>query len=352
MQLLEFLDNHLHAFLEIIDHSLTLSGFVISMMLLIEYFHSNSRDLFLKTLRAEGIRAYLVSATLAALPGCFGCFMVVTCYIHGVISFGALITASVVTMGDLAFIVIARDPQLYFKLLLLLVVIGVVGGVLLDRSGLLKREVVGCDQLIYHEKEDGTSASVNIKHNLMNPSATRLLLIVCYTVFCLGMIGGKIGHLPSLPWINLFLSVVAISVFYVLSVASDHFIESHFMSHVFKKHFPRLFLWAALAFTLVAFLNHNPSFETFIQQKEWVIILFAILLGFVPDSGPHILFFTLYWNGQVSLAVLVASSVVQDGHGLVPLLASSGADFFKVKIVNSILAAILAVVIYKLGVQF
>ena len=82
-----------------------------------------------------------------------------------------------------------------------------------------------------------------------------------------------------------------------------------------------------------------------------VIVIFAILLGFVPDSGPHLLFFTLYWNGQVSLAVIVASSIVQDGHGLVPLLASSGTDFFKVKIVNSVLAVIAAIVIYELGVK-
>lgn len=351
MPLLEFVDSHLQTFLEVIDHSLTLSGFVISMMLLIEYFHSNSRDLFLNILRADGLKSYFISASLAALPGCFGCFMVVTCYIHGIISFGALITVSIVTMGDLAFLLIARDTQLYFKLLLLLVVIGVFWGVLLDRTGLLKRGAVGCDQLIYHEKEDGDSISISTKRNLTNPSASRLLLIVCYSVFCLGLIGGKIGHLSNLPWINLFLFVIAMSVFRVLVVASDHFIESHFMSHIFKKHFPRLFLWAVLAFTLVAVLNQNPSFEIFIEQKEWVIVIFAILLGFVPDSGPHLLFFTLYWNGQVSLAVIVASSIVQDGHGLVPLLASSGTDFFKVKIVNSVLAVIAAIVIYELGVK-
>ena len=58
-----------------------------------------------------------------------------------------------------------------------------------------------------------------------------------------------------------------------------------------------------------------------------LFLFLAILLGFIPDSGPHLLFFTLYWNGQIEFTALLVSSIVQDGHGLVPLLASSRRDF-------------------------
>lgn len=352
MQLIQFITNHAQTMIEIIDHSLTLSGFVISMMLLVEYCHSTSQDIFLKILRTEGLRSYFIAACLAALPGCFGCFMVVTCYIHGVISLGALVTASVVTMGDVAFVVLARDPQLYLKLLSILTLIGVLGGFALDRSRIFARQSAGCDQLVYHEKLDGQATKNLLKYNLTNPSATRLLLIVCYLVFCLGLISGKIGHLPSMPWVVAFLALIAAGVFFVLLKASDHFIESHFMGHVFKKHFPRLFTWAVAAFTLVALINHNPAFEHFVQEKEWVLIVLAIILGFVPDSGPHLLFFTLYWNGQISFAVLLTSCIVQDGHGLVPLLASSGRDFLYIKISNACLALAAALLLINLGAYF
>ena len=110
--------------LNIFDHALSLSGFVICMMLLVEYFHSSSRVTFMRIIKMGGISSYLIAASLAAIPGCFGCFLIVTCYIHGLISVGVLIVASVVTIGDVAFVLIARDINLYLKLLFLTLSVG------------------------------------------------------------------------------------------------------------------------------------------------------------------------------------------------------------------------------------
>ena len=110
---------------------------------------------------------------------------------------------------------------------------------------------------------------------------------------------GKIGHLPLIPVVIFFLILVGVGVFYVLISASDHFIEEHFIGHVFKKHFPRLFAWSVLAFTVVTLSQQNTSFESFIQIKHWVILLLTILLGFIPDSGPHLLFYSvLEWTDR------------------------------------------------------
>jgi hypothetical protein len=56
----------------------------------------------------------------------------------------------------------------------------------------------------------------------------------------------------------------------------------------------------------------------------------------------------LYAAGDIPAAVLVTSSIVQDGHGMLPLLAESRGDFVKVKAINLALglaagAAILAI---------
>ena len=74
----------MHIVLSIFDHALSLSGFVLCMMLLVEYFHSSSRTTFMKILKVGGLGSYLLAASLGAIPGCFGCFLVVTCYIHGI----------------------------------------------------------------------------------------------------------------------------------------------------------------------------------------------------------------------------------------------------------------------------
>ena len=60
----------------------------------------------------------------------------------------------------------------------------------------------------------------------------------------------------------------------------------------------------------------------------------AARLGIPPESGPHFVFVTLYAEGWPPFSVLVTSSIVQDGHGMLPLLAVSRMEFFKVKAVN------------------
>ncbi len=335
----------MYIFLSIFDHALSLSGFVLCMMLLVEYFHSRSRTKFIKFLSIDGIGSYFIAAALAAIPGCFGCFLVVTCYVHGLVSIGVLVTTSIVTIGDVAFVLIARDTDLYFKLLLMTTSIGLLSGFVIDRLGNFSQFQAGCDRLVYHQNEDGEKLISNLIDNIKKPSKTRILLLLSYVLFCVALVTGKIGHLSLIPIVVFFLTLIGLSVFYVLVSASDHFIEEHFITHICKSHFPRLFLWSVLAFSVVALSQEKASFDLLIQSKQWVILLLAILLGFVPDSGPHLLFFTLFWNGQIEFTVLLVSSIVQDGHGLVPLLANSRREFFRVKMINIVIALLVTVVL-------
>ena len=51
----------------------------------------------------------------------------------------------------------------------------------------------------------------------------------------------------------------------------------------------------------------------------WVLLTGA-LVGIIPESGPHLIFVMLYAQGLVPFSVLLTSSFVHDGHGM--LLAS------------------------------
>ncbi|MBW2683365.1 MAG: hypothetical protein JRC69_07380, partial [Deltaproteobacteria bacterium] len=57
-------------------------------------------------------------------------------------------------------------------------------------------------------------------------------------------------------------------------------------------------------------------------------------VGLIPESGPHLIFLTLYVEGTIPLSIFLASSVVQDGHGMLPMLAESRKEFFRVKAIN------------------
>jgi hypothetical protein len=52
------------------------------------------------------------------------------------------------------------------------------------------------------------------------------------------------------------------------------------------------------------------------------------------------IFVTLYAGGIVSLPVLLASCISQDGHASIPLLAESKISFVKAKAVNALVALV------------
>ena len=70
------------------------------------------------------------------------------------------------------------------------------------------------------------------------------------------------------------------------------------------------------------------------NDLEEAILLVACLIGLIPESGPHLLFLTLFVENIIPFSTFLASSIVQDGHGMLPLLAKSRRDFLKVKAIN------------------
>jgi hypothetical protein len=73
------------------------------------------------------------------------------------------------------------------------------------------------------------------------------------------------------------------------------------------------------------------------------------MVGVIPESGPHLVFVTLFAQGILPFSVLVASSVVQDGHGMLPLLAESPWEFVTIKTVNVLAGFVLGGVLMLSG---
>jgi hypothetical protein len=81
-------------------------------------------------------------------------------------------------------------------------------------------------------------------------------------------------------------------------------------------------------------LTDHLQLEGLIRENPWSVLLIAGLVGLVPESGPHLVFLTLYTEGAVPLSILLTSSIVQDGHGMLPMLAHSRRVFVQVKLIN------------------
>jgi hypothetical protein len=94
---------------------------------------------------------------------------------------------------------------------------------------------------------------------------------------------------------------------------------------------------------------HYLDMESWINSNILWMILLAVLVGIIPESGPHMLFVTLFATGMVPFSVLLASSISQDGHASLPLLAESKRSFVKAKIINVIVATIIGYTCYFIG---
>jgi hypothetical protein len=90
--------------------------------------------------------------------------------------------------------------------------------------------------------------------------------------------------------------------------------------------------------------------EEYVNVSQWIeanyysVLIIAVLVGIIPESGPHLIFVTLFAQGSIPFSILLASSIVQDGHGMLPLLAVSKKAFIWVKLINLIAGLIVGLI--------
>ena len=70
------------------------------------------------------------------------------------------------------------------------------------------------------------------------------------------------------------------------------------------------------------------------QENRLIVLLVACVVGLIPESGPHLIFLTLFVENAIPFSIFLASSIVQDGHGMLPMLAESPWDFVEIKTIN------------------
>lgn len=81
---------------------------------------------------------------------------------------------------------------------------------------------------------------------------------------------------------------------------------------------------------------------------KWIWLI-AVFMGIIPEFEPHMIFVMLYTRGMIPFSILLASSVVQDGHGMLPLLSYSVKDSILIKLFNIVFGIIIGLTFYLLG---
>jgi hypothetical protein len=327
-----------------------ITGFVAAMMILVEYLNVLSAGMWQRKLCGSRWSQYLVAALLGAMPGCLGAFVVVALFIHRAVSLGALVACMIATSGDEAFVMLTMFPGAAVKLTTLLVVVGVIAGLATD---LVLRPSIAegrCSRLALHDDEETCRCfdAAALPGQLRRPTPARGLLAAGTGLLIVALAEGVVGP-TDWSWVRITMVAVASVTFLVVVTVPDHFLEEHLWRHVVLDHVPRLFVWTFGAMAVILLLDRHVEVEAFIRTSRWFVLAVAGAVGVVPESGPHLVFVTLFDHGSVPFGVLAASSIVQDGHGMLPLLAHSWRDVLKVKAINLVVGLTVGALLLVLG---
>ena len=336
---------------KILKQSLMISFFVFVMMLILDYFNVFTKGNINNIIKGRKERQYLISSFLGSTPGCLGAFLNVSFYVHGLISFGALVGGMIATSGDEAFVMLALFPKQALLLFALLFIFGIILGWFSDRiATALKFKT--CEECklykVHFIKECKCFDKQTIIQNYLKLSPTRIFLLVGAIVVLVAVITGLFG--PSFwEWKRITFVILIVISLGIIATVPEHFLREHIWEHIIKKHLLSIFLWSFSAMMIIEIGFKYWNIESFAQEHmEWIGLL-AVLMAIIPESGPHMIFVMLYAKGMIPFSILLASSIVQHGHGMLPLLSYTIKDSLFIKLFNLSFGIIIGLIFYILG---
>ena len=371
--------------IEIIRNSILITGLVVIMMMMIESLNIESKGLFFKGLRKTKIGQVVIASLLGSIPGCMGGFATVSLYTHRMFSFGALVAMMIASSGDEAFVMLAMIPEqaliIFAVLFVLAIAVGIITDKIYDRVHAKKCGLHDHEECGVHADCDGFEVHEHVEpehgHAKRHFGWKRISMLVGLALFIAALGTGRLGHdhsaheghehdghvhtevcdhhdhahvhahdhghghtinLLSEDWMNVLFAGLSVIMLVVLIFASDHFVEEHLWNHIVKKHLPAIFAWTFGVLLVLGVVLHFVDIDNWISDNTALMILLATLIGIIPESGPHMIFVTLFAAGIVPFPVLLASSISQDGHAGIPLLAESKKSFAWAKLINCFIA--------------
>ena len=266
-----------------------------------------------KVMEKGGVWQVPTASCLGALPGCGGAVVVITAFARGNITLGAMVAALIGTMGDAAFLLLAKEPTTYFKIIIISMFAAIICGWLVDRfhrGELYSTEVKFLGHTIIGRLRNRDKSYMILALPGLVLGSMQLMQINIYDlgnfVFALGLGGAALS-----------VGVWSISPVNAVTVHNDH----PFTRATEETSF-------VTAWVIAAYLAYEYAYAFFgldlagLAEAAWIFIpLLAILVGFVPGCGPQILVTTLYLNGIIPFAALIGNAISNDGDALFPAIA-------------------------------
>ena len=286
-----------------------------------------------------------IATILGALPGCGGAIIVVTQFIQGRISFGALVAVLTATMGDAAFLLLSKEPSTGILVFFITCATGIVTGYFVDFFHNHKFQELKENFKIEFEQIGNTFVS---RFNIF-------WIIIFVPGFCVGLLTAFRVNLDSYFLISNFNLVESIgsigaiiSIFmWTLNPLSDFQCSTektrNFLSRVIDTtNF--VTTWVVCGFLFFELLIYFSDIDLMAFFNVWIafVPLIAILFGFIPGCGPQIIVTTFYLNGYIPLSAELGNAISNDGDALFPAIALAPKSAILATLYSGIPAVIVA----------
>ena len=323
-------------FAAIADAYLQVSTFVAGTLLLF-FLAERAFKFDLTTALAESGKWQVpLAAALGALPGCGGAIIVVTKYVSGRLSFGSVLATLTATMGDAAFLLLAKEPLTGFFIIGLGFAVGIVTGYIVDaihgRDFMRPKntDIVRHPDLSDPEHEDFSNQMLDRIWMIIFLPGLVLGLMLAFQIdvdamfgtenisapaSLLGFIGGMLCFgmwalprlIPALRRSPATAEAAEGDSIIRRTIADTNFVTS----------------WVIFAFLLFEVTIHltNLDLNALFGSVVAFAPLIAVIIGFVPGCGAQILVTTLYLSGYLPLSAQIGNAISNDGDALFPAIA-------------------------------
>lgn len=267
----------------------------------------------------------LFSSFLGSLPGCGGAIIVVTQFIQGRLSFGSLVAVLTSTMGDAAFLLLAKQPMQGMIIFIIAFSTGLVTGYLVD---------------IFHKRDYLLDKKkLNVEFESIKKTFVSKFNILWIIVFFPGLLIGILNLIQVnvddyfflyndfsvVNTIGSFGAVVSIFMWTLNPLSDFQCSTEKSRSYLSRTIDTTNFVttWVVCGFLFYESFIFFSNFDIKIIFDIWkpVVPLIAIFMGFVPGCGPQILVTTFYLNGIIPFSAEIGNAISNDGDALFPAIA-------------------------------
>ena len=301
--------------------------FVAATLFIYHYLVDRLPQLELSYLKAKSPSLEITfAAILGALPGCGGAIIVVTQFTKKQASFASVVAVLTATMGDAAFLLLAKDPIAALSVISIGVATGIISGLIVH--------LFHADSFCYPQK------AANYAHDCIKSNKAihigeklwKCFLAPCVVISLLIAFNVDFGEFDNaITYFGALFAAIAVTIWafssegktYQQIASEDEEVSppSKFSRIIQDTHFVTAWVIASFMLYEIAVSVFGLDLRAWFSEYAIYAPLIAVAIGLLPGCGPQIVITTLYIQGIIPFSALVGNAISNDGDALFPALA-------------------------------